>query len=154
MAIATSRGVRCEDVEHEQRELEELVVKVQEMFHQERAAGVTCAKRLIDMLDELREHLGMLFAMKQCAGYVDEAIASAPQLKRAAAALRRQHYALFVALGCLIDQCECDLDRHRWRDYWRLDEMTFENFYDQLRAHQTREAELLQRAVSDVGVGD
>jgi hypothetical protein len=38
---------------------------------------------------------------------------------------------------------------------WKLDEMTFENFCDQLRAHEAREAELVQRAVSDdVGVGD
>jgi hypothetical protein len=97
----------------------------------------------------------MLFALKECGGYLDDTVVSAPQLERVAERLKQQHYGLFVALGSLIDQCENDFERHRWRDVWKLDEMTFENFCDQLRAHETREAELVQRAVSDdVGVGD
>jgi hypothetical protein len=155
MAIGTLDHVLCEDVEREQRELDEFVVKVREMFHQEHAAATVCASRLIDTLDELREHLGMLFALKEQGGYLDEATVSAPQLQMVAAALKQQHYALFVALGRLIDQCENDLERRRWRELRQLDELTFENFCEQLRAHLSREAELVQRAVSDdVGVGD
>jgi hypothetical protein len=155
MPIDTLDAVLCEDLEREQRELDELVGKVRKLFHQEHAAATACANRLIDVLDELREHLGMLFALKERGGYLDEAIVLAPQLETVAASLKQQHHALFIGLGCLIDQCENDLERHRWRDVWKLDEMTFENFCDQFRAHQTCEAELVQRAVSDdVGVGD
>jgi len=155
MSIGTLDGVLCEDVEREQRELEEFVLKVREMFHQEHAAATGCASRLIDTLDELREHLGMLFALKEQGGYLDDAIVSAPQLQDVATSLKQQHHALFVALSSLIDQCENDFDRRRWRDLWQLDEMTFENFCEQFRAHQAREAELVQRAVSDdVGTGD
>jgi len=142
MSIGTLDGVLCEDVEREQRELEEFVLKVREMFHQEHAAATGCASRLIDTLDELRD-------------YLDDAIVSAPQLQDVATSLKQQHHALFVALSSLIDQCENDFDRRRWRDLWQLDEMTFENFCEQFRAHQAREAELVQRAVSDdVGTGD
>jgi hypothetical protein len=155
MSIATLDGVACQDVAREQRELDELVGRVRRMFHAEHSAATPWANRLIDTLDELREHLGMLFALKECGGYLDDTVVSAPQLERVAERLKQQHYGLFVALGSLIDQCENDFERHRWRDVWKLDEMTFENFCDQLRAHETREAELVQRAVSDdVGVGD
>ncbi|HUY31464.1 MAG TPA: hypothetical protein VMV69_01690 [Pirellulales bacterium] len=153
MAIGMLDDVLCEDVEREQRELDEFVAKVREMFHQEHAAATACASRLIDTLDELREHLGMLFALKERGGYLDEAIVTAPRLREAAASLKQQHQALFIALGRLIDQCENDLDRRRWRDLRQLDEMTFENFCDQLRAQQEREAELVQRAAGD-DVGD
>jgi hypothetical protein len=155
MAIATLDDLASQDVAREQRELDDLVGTVRRMFHAEHAAANAWANRLIDTLDELREHLGMLFAMKECGGYLDEAVGTAPQLERVAESLKQQHNLLFVALGCLIDQCENDFERHRWRDVWKLDEMTFENFCDQLRAHQAREAEIVQRAVSDdVGVGD
>jgi hypothetical protein len=144
-----------QDVKHEQYELESLLGKVRKMFHAHRTARAEGAARLMDALDELREHLGMMFALKETEGYLDELAAVAPPLVEQAGALKAQHTSLFEDLSRLIDQCDQDLSRGRWQSSWKLAEMTFENFCEQLRESEVGEAVLAQGALDqETGVGD
>jgi hypothetical protein len=125
------------------------------MFHAHRTARADGAVRLMDALDELREHLGMMFALKETGGYLDDVVAATPPLSEKADALKAQHALLFEDLSRLIDQCDEDLSRGRWGRSWKLAEMTFENFCEQLREHEMGEAVLVQEAFNqETGVGD
>lgn len=144
-----------QDVKHEQYELESLLGQVRKMFHAHRTARAEGAARLMDALDELREHLGMMFALKETVGHLDEIVTAAPPLGEQAGALKAQHASLFEDLSRLIDQCDQDLSRGRWQSSCKLAEMTFENFCEQLRENEVGEAVLVQGALKqETGVGD
>jgi hypothetical protein len=142
-----------QDVRHEQYELEALLGRVRKMFHAHRTTRADGAARLMDALDELREHLGMMFALKETDGYLD-AVAAAPRGGHADA-LKARHALLFEDLSRLIDQCDEDVSRGRWESSWKLAEMTFENFCEQLCEFEVGEAGLVQETLDqDAGVGD
>ncbi|HEV7224570.1 MAG TPA: hypothetical protein VGN42_17810 [Pirellulales bacterium] len=144
-----------QDVKHEQYELESLLGQVRKMFHAHRTARAEGAARLMDALDELREHLGMMFALKETVGHLDEIVTAAAPLGEQAGALKAQHASLFEDLSRLIDQCDQDLSRGRWQSSCKLAEMTFENFCEQLRENEVGEAVLVQGALKqETGVGD
>jgi hypothetical protein len=132
-----------EDLLREHRELETLLVQVHEMFHEHRTHRAGGAARLMDALDELREHLGMMFALKETDGCLDDAENGSSTSSENFCALRAEHAALFTDLSRLIDQCDLDVARGRWAQSWRLAEMTFENFCEQFHDHETGE---MQRA--------
>lgn len=155
MTLGISERRLTREIRREQRETDELLASIHSMFHERGVSGTTAANRVIDALEELREHLGMVFALKETNGYVDDFVVAAPPLCPRAQVLKEQHEELFRALGLLIDQADGDLEQHRWRDLWKIAEMTFENFCDRLREHQAGEARLVQQAfLEDVGIGD
>jgi hypothetical protein len=93
----------------------------------------------MDALDELREHLGMMVALKETDGCLDGADNGPSSSSEEFCALRAEHAALFADLSRLIDQCDLDVARGRWAQSWKLAEMTFENFCEQFRDHEAGE---------------
>ncbi|HET6878940.1 MAG TPA: hypothetical protein VFI31_02225 [Pirellulales bacterium] len=149
MATGAKLPIVSKEVRDEQRELDEHLDRVDRLFREHRVGTTSGAVRLLEALDELSEHLGMMFALKECDGYLREVVETAPSLCRCADELRSDHQALFTELSHLIDLCDHDIERHRWQRSWRMAEMTFENFRQRLEAHQLGEADLLQRAFMD-----
>ena len=149
MTAGTKLPVVSKEVRDEQRELDEHVRRIDRLFREHRVGSSNGAVRLLEALDELSEHLGMMFALKECDGYLREVVQSAPSLCRCADELKSDHQALFTELSHLIDQCDQDIERHRWPQSWKMAEMTFENFRQRLEAHQVGEADLVQRALME-----
>lgn len=143
------------EIQDEQHELGRLLRDIRHLFHGRQADQPAGALRLLDELDELREHLGMIFALKETDGYLDEVVAEVPSLCGCADRLRAEHTSLFDQLSQLIDQCDEDVRRRRWPECWKMAQLTFHNFCQRLRAHHAGEVDLLQKAISqDIGVGD
>ena len=159
-ASETAGDAAVREIQDEQQELGRLLRDVRHLFHGRPVHGrqadhPSVALRLLDELDELREHLGMIFALKETGGYLDEVVAEVPSLCGCADRLRAEHILLFNQLSQLIDQCDEDVRRHRWPECWKMAQLTFQNFCQRLRAHHAGEVDLLQKAISqDIGVGD
>lgn len=134
-----------EDLLREHQELQTLLVQVHEMFHEHRTHRAGGAVRLMDALDELREHLGMMFALKETDDGLDGAESGPPKSSAGFCELRAEHAALFADLSRLIDQCDLDVARGRWAQSWKLAEMTFENFCEQFHDHEAGEAQRAER---------
>ena len=155
MTAGAKLSIVSKEVRDEQRELDQHLSRVEQLFIQHRVASSHGALRLLEALDELSEHLGMMFALKESDGYFGDVVEITPSLCRCADELKSDHQALFVELSHLIEQCELDIQRHRWQECWKMAEMTFENFHQRLEAHQMGEADLVQKAFTlDIGVGD
>lgn len=146
MTAGVKLPVVSKEVRDEQRELDQHMDRIDRLFREHRVGSANGAVRLLEALDELSEHLGMMFALKECDGYLREAVEYAPSLCRCADELKSDHEALFVELSHLIDRCDRDIEQHRWTASWRMAEMTFENFRQRLEAHQLGEADLVQKA--------
>jgi hypothetical protein len=134
-----------EELLREHKELETLLVQVHEMFHEHRTHRTEGAVKLMDALDELREHLGMMFALKETDGGVEGAESGPSKSSAGFCELRAEHAALFADLSRLIDQCDLDVARGRWAQSWKLAEMTFENFCEQFHDHEAGEAQRTER---------
>ncbi|MEX0711787.1 MAG: hypothetical protein WD278_05525 [Pirellulales bacterium] len=143
------------DVELEQHELELLLDEVRRIVHGDQRCKPPLATRLVELLDELCERLGMVFALKETGGYLEDVVLTAPPLSERAEALRSEHLPLFGELCRLIAQCDDDFEHRRWRHLRTFLETSFDDFCRRFQAHQAGEAELVQRAFTDdVGVGD
>lgn len=146
MVAGVNLPVVSKEVRDEQRELDQHIEHIDRLFREHRVGSTTGAVRLLEALDELSEHLGMMFALKENDDYLRNAVASAPSLCGCADELKSDHRALFIELSHLIGQCDLDVQRHRWTANWMMAEMSFENFCERLEAHQLGEADLLQKA--------
>ena len=146
MTAGAKLPIVSKEVRDEQRELDQHLDRIDRLFREHRVGSTSGAVRLLEALDELSEHLGMMFALKESDGYLREVTENAPSLCRCADELKSDHQALFAELSHLIDQCDLDRERHRWPECCKMAEMTFENFRQRLEAHQLGEADLVQRA--------
>lgn len=135
-----------DEVRREKLELKSSLAHVRRLFHEHRTARPNGAARLLDSLDELRERLGMMFALQETHGYLDDVITTRPPLGVHVGELRAEHERLFEGISRMIEQCDRDVARGRWEESWKLAEMTFENFCERLRNHEAGEAELAQQA--------
>lgn len=148
-------GIVSKEVRDEQRELDQHLSRIDRLFREHRVGTASGAVRLLEALDELSEHLGMMFALKEFDGYLRDVVEAAPSLCRCADELKSDHQALFAELSHLIEQCDQDVARHRWPHCWKMAEMTFENFRQRLEAHQVGEVDLVQKAfMEDIGAVD
>jgi hypothetical protein len=155
MTAGVKLSIVSKEVRDEQRELDQHLARIDQLFREHRVGSASGAVRLLQLLDELSEHLGMMFALKECDGYMREVVENAPSLCRCADELKSDHAALFAELSHLIEQCDQDIEDHRWPQCWKMAEMTFENFRQRLEAHQLGEADLVQKAfIEDMGTGD
>lgn len=146
MTAVVNLPVASKEVRDEQRELDHHIDQIDRLFREHRVESTSGAVRLLEALDELSEHLGMMFALKENDGYLREAMENAPSLCGCADELKSDHQVLFVELSHLIDQCDSDIARRRWASSWKMAEMTFENFRQRLEAHQLGESDLLHKA--------
>lgn len=146
MTAGVKLPVVSKEVRDEQRELDQHMDRIDRLFREHRVESTSGAARLLEALDELSEHLGMMFALKESDGYLREVVENAPSFCGCADELKNDHQALFIELSHLIDRCDQDVELHRWATSWKMAEMTFENFRQRLEAHQLGEVDLLQKA--------
>lgn len=146
MARDVGERVMLDDVQRERREMESLVEAVRTMFHRHRTAKANGAARLLESLDELLEHLGMLFALQETDGYLLDRMATRARLGEDLGALKTEHATLFEGLSRMIELCDRDVARGRWEETWKLAEMTFENFCERLHDHEVFESEQSRQA--------
>ncbi|MGH7135641.1 MAG: hypothetical protein ACREHD_07865, partial [Pirellulales bacterium] len=69
MTAGVKLPIVSKEVRDEQRELDEHVDRIERLFREHRVGSSSGAVRLLDALDELSEHLGMMFALKESDGY-------------------------------------------------------------------------------------
>lgn len=152
MTVNIKQSVLNRDIRHEQHELDRQLRHVADLFGRRDSDLWTGAMRLLDALDELREHLGMMFALKETDGYLDE-LAMPPSRCGCDDRLKAEHGWLFEVLSRMIDLCDDDLRQQRWPEGRILAAMAFENFRQQLREHQRGEAALAQQTVTGAATG-
>jgi hypothetical protein len=157
MATVSPRRVASERFRREHYALVHLLEQIRARFrighHLE--PGEHVSERLIDALVELRDHLGMMFALEESPVIPPDIGTLAPRLASHFLALRDEHRALFLELCRTIDYSEDAFCHHQLDDLLGRIERKFDEFQRHLQAHEERENSLLQQAFQDdIGVGD
>lgn len=95
-------------------------------------------RRVASLLAELRDHLGMHFALEEACGYFDDPLSVAPHLSERAESLRKQHGQLYEEIAQIAETAQ-DISR-RNRDPRGIRNLThcFMNFYGRLQDHDSR----------------
>ncbi len=108
-----------------------------------------------ESLAELRDQLGMHFALEEAYGYFNDPVHVAPQLNEAAAMLRDEHRELYAAMRDLADEVDELYRSGRIANSGPRVVEQFRAYYDRFQRHENRENELILDAYdSDLGVGD
>jgi hypothetical protein len=142
------------EIKEDNRRVHELLAEVEEWFASH-AGGEYSPRRLVDLMNQLRDQLALHFSLEEAYGYFEDAIDAAPQLSEKAVELRAQHEALFVRFCQIVNDAERWLYHETARDVRRALTRQFEKFCQEFRRHESREADLILEAFeSDVGVGD
>lgn len=117
-------------------------------YHSEDVPSQT-ARRLVRLLDELRDFLAFQFALEESYGYIECAQPVSETLSEMAETARGQHCGLYLELSGLCEQAEelqyrgfaCDNVRQLIHDT--------EQFDARLIQHERLEAQLIERAYFD-----
>lgn len=111
--------------------------------------------QFVGMLEDLRDHLALHFALEEAYGYFDEPLKVDPRLSSRAKVLRSQHRELYLVACDLIDHAMELHDGHNLRALARRLVAEFADFDAQLNRHEQGENELIQQEWDDdIGVGD
>ena len=111
--------------------------------------------QFVGMLEDLRDHLALHFALEEAYGYFDEPLQVDPRLSSRAKVLRSQHRELYLLACDLIDHAMQLHDGHNIRALARRLVAEFADFEDQLHRHEQDENDLIQQEWDDdIGVGD
>jgi hypothetical protein len=111
--------------------------------------------QFVGMLEDLRDHLALHFALEEAYGYFDEPLKVDPRLCSRAKVLRSQHRKLYQLACDLIDHAMELHDGHNLRSLARHLVAEFAEFDAQLNRHEQDENELIQQEWDDdIGVGD
>ncbi len=157
MATVSPRRVVSERFRREHYALVHLLDQIRVRFrighHLE--PGEHVSGRLIDALSELRDHLGMMFALEESPILPPDIGTLAPRLAEHFQKLREEHRALFLELCQMIDYSENAFCHHQLDDLLGRIERRFDEFRRHLETHEARENNLLQQAFNDdIGAGD
>ncbi len=111
--------------------------------------------QFIGMLEDLRDHLALHFALEEAYGYFDEPLQVDPRFCERARALRDEHRALYLEACDLIDRA---MQLHDGRDMRSLAQslvIEYAEFSTRLLEHEQAENALIQEEWDqDIGVGD
>lgn len=111
--------------------------------------------QFVGMLEDLRDHLALHFALEEAYGYFDEPLEVDPRLSSRAKVLRSQHRDLYLAACDLIELAMQLHDGGNVRLLAKQLVDEYSNFESQLNRHEQAENELIQQAWDDdIGVGD
>jgi hypothetical protein len=111
--------------------------------------------QFVGMLEDLRDHLALHFALEEAYGYFDEPLQVDPRLCLRAKALRAQHRDLYLQSCDLIDRAMQLHDGHNVRELARTLVAEYAAFAAQLNDHEQAENALIQEEWDvDIGVGD
>lgn len=158
MTVATGtlaiNAAFLQEIKDDNRQVHDLLAEAGELVHGA-LQHVVPARRLAEVLSDLRDQVAIHFSLEEAYGYFEDAIDTAPQLSERAEELRSQHGELFVKLCGVVEQAERWLYHEAERGALTELHNRFEKFRHEFREHETREATLIQEAfASDVGVGD
>jgi hypothetical protein len=106
-------------------------------------------KQLVELLGELRDQLGLHFALEEAYGYFEDALLPDPHLSRRAEALRGQHRALFLEVCALEEQAEQLLYHEATAGRQRAISAGFRTFYERFLDHESHENDLILEAFAD-----
>jgi len=106
-------------------------------------------RALVDLLGELRDQLGLHFALEEAYGYFEDALSADPQLSRRADALRGQHRELFLEVCGLEEKAEQLLYHEACASRLREISAGYHAFYERFVDHESRENDLILQAFAD-----
>lgn len=112
-------------------------------------------RRFFGLIEELRDHLALHFALEEAYGYFEDPIDVAPRLCRQANELRAEHHELYLMMVDLSETSEL-LTQPRFVIGAVLKVVgQFQSFDQRLQRHESRENDLImQEYGDDIGVGD
>lgn len=103
-------------------------------------------RRVVEVLSELRDHVGMHFALEEAYGYCEDPVHVLAHLNVVAGELREEHQALFMLLRDLVDEVD---DLHRQKllaQHSARVVKRFRAYYNRFLQHEKRENELILEA--------
>ena len=152
-STVTVNAAFLQEIKEVNQELWQLLADLRHRCQRPIAPG-SC-RTLVDKLCELRDQLALHFALEEAYGYFEDPVDVAPQLCRAANALRSEHQQLYGQLSSIVDRAERLFydDRPAALAVWLGPE--FLDFDARLRQHEERENDLILEAYDgDIGVGE
>ena len=112
-------------------------------------------RRAVEMLQRLEDELALYFSLEEYYGYFEDPAIVEPRLSERAGALRAEHQSLYLDICGIIERAERLVDQRRLATFTRHFVLRFGTFYEQFKAHEIREDELVLEAFDDdIGVGD
>lgn len=112
-------------------------------------------RRFFGLVEELRDHLALHFALEEAYGYFEDPIEVAPRLCREANELRAEHHELYLMIVSFSEAAESLTQPERVIGTVLSAVKQFQAFDDRLRRHESRENDLImQEYGDDIGVGD
>jgi hypothetical protein len=140
--------------------LQEIKEDHQELWQLVAEAELACLaphpppRRLAELLNRLRDRLGMHFALEEAFGYFDDPVSVAPRLCQRADQLRAQHSELFLQTCRIVEAVE-QLQYHEHSLPLARLTADFREFHKALMEHEAQENMLILQAFDDdLGVGD
>lgn len=141
-------------VEHEHRELESLLRRLDDALLQGASEGwnLRATERALELLIALQDHLKYHFAQEEAGGYLEEALSVAPRFSHQADQLLRQHPMLAAMIADAIDEARRHLDDP---PHWLMIEAAITEMLKKLKAHEAGENRILEEAFNtDLGLAD
>lgn len=112
-------------------------------------------RRFFGLVEELRDHLALHFALEEAYGYFEDPIDVAPRLCKQADKLRAEHYALYLMIVDLSTSAEGLTGPSRAIGAVLTVVSQFQAFDQQFKHHESLEnALIMQEYGDDIGVGD
>ena len=112
-------------------------------------------RRFFGLVEELRDHLALHFALEEAYGYFEDPIDVAPHLCRQANELRSEHHELYLMIVDLSEACELLTQPARVVGAVLKAVGLFQSFDRRFKKHESRENDLImQEYGEDIGVGD
>lgn len=145
-APVTVNAAFLQEIKEDNLEQRELLVEIREAL-----AGPGPLRgqwrRFVELLDALRAHLAMVFALEETYGYFGNPSSAIPRLSRYAQALRTQHEQLYSQICAIFKQAEQWLDQEALASAPRKTVQRFIAFRHQLQEHEAREEDLILLAL-------
>ena len=98
----------------------------------------------VALLQQLQDEIGLYFTLEEYYGYFESPAFVDPELDAQASDLRAQHQAIYVDLCAIVDRAERLLDERQLDALTRHIAVRVDAFFEQLKAHERNEQELLR----------
>src|SRR5262245_47313941 len=115
-ATVTVNPAFLQEFKEDSHELRQLLHHTSAMLARPREMR-TEGRRLVELLEKLRDQLALHFSLEESYGYFEEALNVSPQLSRQAECLRSQHSDLYLEVCRIVELAQkCVFDEHvSWR---------------------------------------
>lgn len=154
VASVTINSAFMQEIKEASGELWALIDKVDEMRSH---PWLICdhPRHAVDLVSQLQDQLALYFSLEEYYGYFEGPASVEPRFSERAGALREEHRTLYLDMCSIIDRAERLVDEDRLASLTRHIVVRLDAFCAQLKAHETREQDMLLEAFDDdIGVGD